>query len=229
MRAPSIRLAFLAWLGLLAALLFLAVQVSLERRARSLPAGSSGEARGGYIEVARRVSPSVVRVERRGGGGGTGWCFAPGLVVTSAHVVGGDPFVYLTLPDRSRVLGKLVYSSTGDDVAVLSLPDLLPPLEVRAQPAVVGEDIGVYGYPLLQGPFITEGVVMGVDASNPAPYILMSSVDITGGNSGSPLVDMDGRVVGLVGAYIAGIPMDGWAMAIPIDHVMRVIEEDMPQ
>lgn len=179
--------------------------------------------------MARRVGPSVVRVERRDGGGGTGWCIAPGLVATNAHVVADELSVYVTLPDRSRVLGVLAYWNQPEDIAVLTIPDLLPPLPVRLEPAVTGEDVGVYGYPRLVGPFISEGIVMGVDRDAPAPYILMSSVDISGGNSGSPLVDMDGRVVGLVGAYIIGVPMDGWAMAIPIDHVMRVIREGMPR
>jgi S1-C subfamily serine protease len=158
---------------------------------------------------------------------GSGWVAGPGLVVTNAHVVAGETDTVVQVggqpPDLSAQ--PLVFDP-HDDIAVLRVPGLSRPALSLASHAASGTAGAIEGYPL-DGPLNLQParigdtqVVSTEDAYGNGP-VLRSITPLRGlvrpGNSGGPLVDAGGRVLGTVFAAITG--SGGGGFAVPDDKV----------
>lgn len=184
----------------------------------------------------RAAFPSVVRVLGTACGlgiEGSGWVAGSNLVVTNAHVVAGETDTTVqpggnppNLPAHALVFDP------HDDVAVLSVPGLdRRPLALSSNPRL-GESAAILGYPL-DGPFTAVAGRIGAtrdvltqDAYGNGP-VLRSIESLRGqvrpGNSGGPLVDAGGQVVGTVFASITGgsVSATGDGLAVPNPIVRR--------
>lgn len=143
---------------------------------------------------------------------GTGFVIGPGLVMTNAHVVAGTDDVGVEVPDGDgdidELSGEVVLYDPAVDIAVLSIPGLdVPTLNFRPAPAVAGEDAIVLGYPL-DGPFTASPakVRQRITLQGPDIYddgevnrdVYTVRAVVRSGNSGGPMIDRDGQVVGVV-------------------------------
>ena len=143
--------------------------------------------------------------QARGVSVGTGFLVAPDRVLTNQHVVDGCNRIVLRAPD-GRWLGAVPPARVDArlDLALLSVPGLPGPvLPFRGGPAVRrGEGVVAYGFPLAgllsSDPKLTRGEVNGLAGigDNPAHYQI--SAEVQPGNSGGPLLDMQGHVLGVV-------------------------------
>lgn len=143
--------------------------------------------------------------QARGVSVGTGFLVAPDRVLTNQHVVEGCNRIVLRAPD-GRWLGAVPPARVDArlDLALLSVPGLPGPvLPFRGGPAVRrGEGVVAYGFPLAgllsSDPKLTRGEVNGLAGigDNPAHYQI--SAEVQPGNSGGPLLDMQGHVLGVV-------------------------------
>lgn len=165
----------------------------------------------------RHAFGSVVRVVGTACGlgiEGSGWVAAPNLVVTNAHVVAGEGDTTVQVAGGPPNLGAHALDfDSHDDVAVLYVPGLsLRSLTMSGDPKA-GESAAILGYPL-DGPFTAVAgrigptqVVSTQDAYGNGP-VLRSIESLRGpvrpGNSGGPLVNAAGQVVGTVFASITG-------------------------
>jgi S1-C subfamily serine protease len=174
-----------------------------------------------------RASRSVVRVYGMACGlgiEGSGWVVRPGLVVTNAHVVGGEDRTQVQVrgvgPDLA---GEVVGFDIHDDIAVLRVPGLqLRPLAL-ASSAPSGTEVGILGYPL-DGAFNVQPGRLGqtetVRTQNAYGEgdVQRSITPLRGrirpGNSGGPVLDGHGRVMATVFAAITGTARPG-GFAIP--------------
>jgi hypothetical protein len=137
---------------------------------------------------------------------GSGWMAVPGLVVTNAHVVAGERDTTVTAQNGTRVDATPVHYDPGNDLAVLRVDIVLPPLPLARNPAV-GTSAALLGYPENGGFAIsparlgsTESVI-SEDAYGRGPVQReMTSVrgTIRSGNSGGPVVDAQGRVLATI-------------------------------
>ncbi|MDN5751059.1 MAG: MarP family serine protease [Pseudonocardia sp.] len=165
-----------------------------------------GEVAESVLKV-RGLAPSCKRALE-----GTGFVIGPGLVMTNAHVVAGTDDVSVEVTDsRGRITeldGEVVLYDPAVDIAVLRIPELdAPALEFRPQPAQVGEDAIVLGYPL-DGPFTATAakVRQRITLQGPDIYddgeVVRDVYTVRGvvrsGNSGGPMIDRDGQVIGVV-------------------------------
>lgn len=164
-------------------------------------------ARGGrQIEDAvvtyRRVRRGVFRVEA-GVSMGSGFLVdsAKGLVVTNAHVVSGELSASVVLDSVTRVPAVVLARSENADVAVLWVdpraltgrPSLtLPAPQSKADLVEEGERVFAIGYPLNQEQVLTTGIVSGIRDG-----AIISDVNINHGNSGGPMLNYAGVVVGI--------------------------------
>lgn len=152
---------------------------------------------------------------------GSGFLAAPGLVVTNAHVVAGVDAPLVQLPGGDAREGRIVYIDAVDDLAVIAVADLeATPLAISA-PVPAGTQTAVQGYPR-GGPFASS--TAGVIAVGPVPVpdiyersaavreVYTLDADVQPGNSGGPLLDADGDVVGVVFARGAEGERRGYAM-----------------
>src|SRR5438067_4727554 len=173
------------------------------------------------VRVAERVSPSVVHV-RRGRGAGSGIAIAPdGYVLTNAHVVDEAKAVEVVLVDGSTYRAPVIGADPATDLAVVrALGPSLPALELATADTLrVGQLVIAIGDPLGLQSTVTTGVVSALGRSLRAndgrtiENVIQTDAALNPGNSGGPLVDTHGRVVGINTAIIAGA--QGIAFAIP--------------
>lgn len=162
-----------------------------------------------------------------GDGMGSGFLIAgDGLLLTNHHVVGSARYVKVRWPDGAEDVGEVLRSDPGRDVALVrtSAPRS-PPLVLRTLAPRLGEAVFVVGTPLdqrFQGS-VTKGVVSATRIYEGRAYIQSDAV-VNGGNSGGPLLDEEGSVVGITvsGMEIGGAPV-GINLFIPIDDALRAL------
>ncbi len=179
--------------------------------------------------VAQRVDGSTVKVLALGCGDleqeGSGFAVSSDLVVTNAHVIAGTNQIRVVLPDGERLVAKPVLFDPVFDLAVLRTSPLGMPV-LRVDPSYVerGTEAVVFGYPNggplrvvpagIERRFIAEGRdIYDSGLSTRAVYALRSVV--RPGNSGGPLVDLGGEVIGVVFSRSASNPDLGYALASP--------------
>ncbi len=168
----------------------------------------------GLAETLRRSTVEVTS----GGSVGAGGVWAPGWIVTSAHVV-RHPGVVVRLPD-GRCASALVAAGDGEtDLAVLRVPDLGCPVPVSARSDTprVGSLVVAVGHPFGRRGALTTGIVhaVGPIAKDGRPWI-QADLRLAPGNSGGPLADARGHLVGLNTMVFGGL-----ALAIPVSEVRR--------
>ena len=170
-----------------------------------------------------RAGGSVVRVLGTACGlgvEGSGWMAAPGLVVTNAHVVAGQDDTSVTSQGGTGVDATAVAYDPANDLAVLRVDLDVSPLPAlrRPQPGVAA---AVLGYPE-NGPFTATPARFGAttevisqDAYGRGPIRRQISAlrgEVRSGNSGGPVLDAQGRVLGTVFAAATSGPPGGYAI-----------------
>ena len=136
---------------------------------------------------------------------GTGFLIANERVMTNQHVIAGCNRVILRSPSGHWLASTGYLRADAElDLAVLNVPGLVgPALAFRTGPDVRrGEGVVAYGFPLAgllsSDPKLTQGVVNGLRGIGDNPNQYQISAEVQPGNSGGPLVDMQGRIVGVV-------------------------------
>jgi serine protease Do len=163
---------------------------------------------------------------------GSGFIVSPdGFVITNAHVVGGGGDITVKLTDKREYKAKLIGADTRTDVAVLKIDASdLPHVKLGDPEKVqVGEWVAAIGSPFGFENTISAGILSAKGRSLPSetyvPY-LQTDVAVNPGNSGGPLFNLNGEVIGVnsqiysrTGGYM------GLSFAIPIDIAMDVADQ----
>ncbi len=177
----------------------------------------------------RRNLPTPGQEIQRGIGSGF-VVSADGYVLTNAHVVDGADEVYVTLTDKREFKAKVLGADARADVAVLKIDSggKLPYLTIGdPNKARVGEWVIAIGSPFNLESTVTSGIISAKarDTGDLLPLI-QSDVAVNPGNSGGPLINMRGEVIG-INSQIATLSggYNGISFAIPIDEAMRVADQ----
>ena len=203
----------------------------------SLPAAAA--------RAAAAVAPSVVRVigyaaTRRGTeverSVGTGVVIVDkGVILTNLHVVAGADRLGVTFADGTESSASITGAQPENDLAVLqahNLPDDLQAAPLRStQKLRPGDGVVVLGFPFGIGPSASAGVVSGLEREFESPEggqqlrnLIQFDAAANPGNSGGPLVTMDGEVVGIVTAILNPTPARtfiGIGFAVPIENAAQ--------
>jgi len=183
-------------------------------------------------EVAAGVRAGVVVVRGREGGRGSGVVWRQdGVVITNDHVVAGER-AEVDLADGRRMEARVIRRDPTRDLASLQLPvtglTAVPVGESRR--LRTGELILAVGNPLGVERAVTVGIVSGTPQDvwvgrRLMPEMVQADVDLYPGNSGGPLVDARGRVVG-INSMVMG---PGMALAVPSHVAELFLEEGAPE
>jgi putative serine protease PepD len=154
-----------------------------------------------------------------------------GHVITNHHLIAGSTRVTLVLPDGSTALGRVIGSDEDRDIAVAEAPGLgLSAAELRSSDDVgIVEQVIAVGSPLGLNGTVTAGIASALDRSSQwsTQPLLQTDASINPDNSGGPLVDLDGRVVG-VNSSIATLGRQagniGIRFAIPVEDAAPIAE-----
>lgn len=162
---------------------------------------------------------------------GSGFIVSPdGLVLTNHHVVDGADEIYVTLTDKREFKARLIGSDQRTDVALVRIDAKadLPTVEIGDPDRLrVGDWVLAIGSPFGLDSTVTAGIVSakGRDTGEYLPFI-QTDVAVNPGNSGGPLIDMAGRVVGINSQiYSRTGGFMGISFAIPIDAAMDIADQ----
>ncbi|MDR5855006.1 DegQ family serine endoprotease [Caballeronia sp. LZ050] len=152
-----------------------------------------------------------------------------GYVMTNAHVVDDADTIYVTLTDKREFKARLVGVDERTDVAVVKISaSNLPAITIGDSNKVrVGEWVLAIGSPFGLDNTVTAGIVSakGRDTGDYLPFI-QTDVAVNPGNSGGPLINMAGEVIGINSQiYSRTGGFMGISFAIPIDEAMRVADQ----
>ncbi|MES3024208.1 MAG: Do family serine endopeptidase [Pseudomonadota bacterium] len=174
-----------------------------------------------------RRGPQEERVQR---GVGSGFIISrDGYVLTNAHVVEGADEVLVTLTDKRDYKAKVLGTDERSDVALLKVDAVGLPYLAMGDPNKirVGEWVIAIGSPFNLNNTVTAGII-SAKARDTGEYLplIQSDVAVNPGNSGGPLINMRGEVIG-INSQIATMSgaYNGISFAVPIDEVMRVADQ----
>jgi serine protease Do len=178
----------------------------------------------------RKQVPPQQQEEEVPRGVGSGFIIsADGFVLTNAHVVDGADDVYVTLTDKREFKAKIVGVDKRTDVAVVKIEGSnLPRLTIGDPNKLrVGEWVIAIGSPFGLDNTVTAGII-SAKARDTGDYLplIQTDVAVNPGNSGGPLINMRGEVVGVNSQiYSRSGGYMGISFAVPIDEAMRVAEQ----
>ena len=196
----------------------------------------------GVVEIVTSTSSSGQQTPLGGGGGtsqaeGTGFVIdTAGHIVTNEHVVQGASSITVTFDDQSTYRATVVGSDASTDLAVLKVnapASLLHPLSFGDSNVVqVGDVVVAIGDPFQLTDTVTSGIVSAVGReitspnSTPIENAIQTDAAINHGNSGGPLFNLDGKVIGVNSQIQSdGGGNEGIGFAIPSATVQRVTSE----
>ena len=207
----------------------------------SVPAGSyltPGQVYAQNVDAVVAVTGTVSYGYAEGYSTGTGFLISQdGYIVTNYHVIEGAQDLKVTLHDENEYTAKVVGYESTNDLAVLKIEGenfasvklgKSTDLRVGDQVVAIGNALGTFSSSL------TAGYVSGVDRIVDTEGVVMNMVQtdcaINSGNSGGPLFNMQGEVVGITTAKFSGqtetgVGIEGLGFAIPIDDVVGMIED----
>jgi serine protease Do len=162
---------------------------------------------------------------------GSGFIISPdGYIMTNAHVIGGADQVTVTLADKREFNAKVIGEDKRTDVAVVKI-------DARNLPAArigdvsrlrVGEWVMAIGSPFGLDNTVTAGIVSAKQRDTKGNYLplIQTDVAVNPGNSGGPLINMRGEVVGINNEiYSRSGGFMGISFAIPIDEAIRISDQ----
>jgi putative serine protease PepD len=214
--------------------------VSQAPQATTTPVSDERAADGSVSDIYSQTAPGVAFVENGNGGSGSGFLMdGQGHIVTNEHVVdGGVSFTVRFGEDGDALPAKLAGQDASTDLAVLEVdPDKVPaetdPLELASSSQLRPGDVAIaIGSPFGLSGSVTTGVISALDREIRSPNgfpiagVLQTDAAINPGNSGGPLLDAEGRVIG-VNSQIASSSRQssGVGFAVPVDTVKQVVPQ----
>jgi 2-alkenal reductase len=197
-----------------------------------------------FVAVYQAVNPGVVTI-LTSNSLGSGWVYSSdGYIVTNAHVVGTETKVEVDFPTGTKVWGNVVGTDQHSDLAVIKISvssDQLHPLTLGDSDTLkVGQIVAAIGDPELLLGTMTTGIVSAVGRSQPSDVqassggyyatgdIIQTDALLNHGNSGGPLLNLDGQVIGVNWAIQVDSQSgasSGIGYAISINTVKRVVPQ----
>lgn len=183
-----------------------------------------GHAKKGKEEVERGIGTGVVIVDT-------------GIILTNLHVVAGSDRITVTFHDGTETTARITGVQAENDLAVLQahkVPDDLEAAPLRStQDLRPGDQVAAVGFPFGIGPSASAGVVSGLEREFMSPEgkrqlsnLIQFDAAANPGNSGGPLITMDGEVVGIVTAILNPTPARtfiGIGFAVPIENAAAAV------
>lgn len=185
-----------------------------------------------FVAVVEKVRPSVVTVETDIAAG-TGWIVdSNGIIVTNNHVIEGSTTISVALADGRSFTAQSVKTDTFSDLAIIRInASGLPAATIGSSSALrVGEPVAAIGNALDEGIGMKGGWVSRLNVTavvqNQTYYSLIETdAAINEGNSGGPLVNLAGEVIGITSAKLVEVGVEGIGYAISIDSAVPIIEQ----
>lgn len=180
--------------------------------------------------IANSVSSTVTIFPNEGHGSGV--IITPdGYVLTSLHVVALSDSIEITLNDGNRYKADIMRTNAKYDVALLKIrsAESLPYISISSLPVIeFGEDVFAIGTPadVSLGQTMNKGIISGVRKLDKVK-VAQTDVSVSPGNSGGPLINKKGALLGIVDSKISGRAIEGIAFALSAEDAIKSIFVDV--
>ena len=184
-------------------------------------------------EIYKGAVPATVLI-KSSRGQGSGVCYSAGLILTNQHVVNLDetvevtPFIYKDgkAIKSEKINAKVIYRSRDKDFAVLKLENIkhpITPITLNTQPLTTGSRVYTLGSPRGLTQSLSEGLLSAQDRDLYKNKYLQHTAPISPGNSGGPLLDSSGALIGI--NTLGRMNADNIYFAIPISSLIEKLKE----
>jgi serine protease Do len=206
--------------------------VSSKKDSSQAPADANAPLRVGYVENgAATVMPgsisklfAAVVTIKAGTTHGSGVIISDdGYILTAAHVVSGLITVGVELEKGEKLEGKVVRVNRNNDSAIVKVSlKNAKAIGVNFENPPIGSEVYIIGTPLDKtlSYSVTKGIVSGYREKDGVKYIQTDSA-VNPGNSGGPMLDGNGQVIGIVSSKIIGAAVDNIGFAIPVQVALK--------
>jgi S1-C subfamily serine protease len=162
-----------------------------------------------------------------GGGHGSGFVISDNLILTNHHVAGNANSATVKLENGIEIIGKVIASNSARDVALIKVDASMPKyFKTKKELPAVGSEVYAVGSPLDESfsSTMSKGIVSAIREENKLKFI-QSDVNIRPGNSGGPMVNKDGEVIGIaVSAFVVNGQGQGLNFFIPIADALKTLK-----
>jgi serine protease Do len=198
-----------------------------------------------FSEIVDKVNPSVVAISTEGvsydvfnkaeysSGSGSGWVLEEnGTIVTNNHVIEGATSITVELFDHRSYRATILQADILTDTAVLKINAWrkLQPISIAGNSKLkVGDWVMIMGNPLGMGISAKQGIIsrLGVTMSSSPDLtyynLIETSAAVNPGNSGGPMVNMNGELIGMTSLKIDATGIEGMGYAMTIGDIMPVV------
>ena len=211
-----------------------------DRGSLTLQTGSSGTAKLSYNEIFQKCSPSVVGIKSFDGKSSDSYSWGSGIVVssdgyilTNTHVIDEGERATVQLYDGSTCAAKLVAADSQSDVAILKIEKtgLTPAVFASSKNIRTGDAVCAIGNPLSPDYSLTmtSGIISAtsreISYNGAVMKLLQTDTSINEGNSGGPLFNDSGQVIGITNMKIVSSfsNIEGIGFAIPSDTLQSIV------
>jgi serine protease Do len=184
--------------------------------------GALGEA---LTDLVQRIQSSLVVVRNRRSGGGAGFVWDEhGLILTNSHVVGKHA-PQVVLQDDRELEARLVAQNAEIDLALLAVDAAeLPAARIAASLPRIGEMVFAFGHPWGQRGYVSSGIVSALPTAraglNRNLTLIRTDAPLAPGNSGGPLVNGSGEVIGVNSMIVGG----DQSIALPVSLAYEFVQ-----
>ncbi len=210
----------------------------LKPNAENTPAQVFASVSGAIVEVSCQTVINENGMMTEGVFTGSGFLISQdGYIVTNYHIIEGAQSVEIATASGDRYAAQIVGVDEGNDFALLKIEaEGMPCVEFGSSDALaIGDQVVAIGYPLTSGsPTLTVGYISAknrvITTEGRTISMLQTDAAINSGNSGGPLLNMKGQVIGITtakssGTSSTGAIIEGVGYAIPIDDIRGMIDD----
>ncbi len=161
-------------------------------------------------------------------GVGSGFSVKEDLIITNAHVVGNNKNVEINLYDGTAIKGKVIKSDIDKDLALIKIEKSLTPLNINEDNLSIGQEVYAIGAPKDMAYTMTKGIISALDRQLGKNTYIQIDASVNSGNSGGPLVDDTGNVIGII--TLKANDAEGIGFALKTSEILVFLEgvENIP-
>ena len=155
-------------------------------------------------------------------GVGSGFSIKENLIITNAHVVGYNKEVAVNLYNGTTIKGSVIKTDIEKDLALIKINKTITPLSINSENVSVGQEVYVIGAPKDIPYTMTKGIISAINRKLGQSTYIQIDASVNSGNSGGPLVDDSGNVIGII--TLKASDAEGIGFAINTKDINNFIE-----
>lgn len=155
-------------------------------------------------------------------GVGSGFSIKENIIITNAHVVGYNKKVVVNLYDGTTIKGSVIKIDIEKDLALIEVDKTITPLSINSDILSIGQEVYAIGAPKDMPYTMTKGIISALDRKLGQNTYIQIDASVNSGNSGGPLVDDNGNVIGII--TLKASDAEGIGFAINTKDINNFIE-----